>query len=1382
MKEILLTSSALILALLALRRVFRKTISRRAQYALWGLVLVRLLVPVSLPAAGFSLLTAAEPVGQAVTARLDRQEIYVPTGREPLAAHPEAPDLTPSLAMPPSSSQVWVVEDDETAVQYQKLTTADLLRWVWYAGMAVMAVCFLISNLRFRRMLCKARKPYKIDDCKYPVYLVERGLPSPCLFGLVRPAIYLTPAAAASPEILRHVLAHESTHAKHLDPLWSLLRCVCLAVYWFNPLVWAAAAASKADGELACDEGAIRWLGEGERISYGKTLLSLIPVRKGPVNPLLSATTMTADKRHLKDRITRIAENRQTRAAALFLVLAIAAGVCAVTFTGGSPAEEPRPLTGEELAYFNEEYFNGEEYNIRNQFLTVLYAEPENIDLFSLFYNGTGLPETMSDDEWRQVGTFDENGDLVCDCVKNSTANINQILTTYTGLTLEQTNRVDLDSFDYLPEYDAYYSSHGDTNARGQILFTAGEREGDIIRLYYQDFYFGRYGYYCVTLQEQADGSYWFVSHVLSEPPAIPTVYPEGEPALTIPLTGLAPYSPEPADVTRHVSDCAERYGGYMADDNTTFRIYRSTDGSLYAAVEYETAAGNGVMTVWDVGCFFTFPADTDPDRISCSFFSGLFGRSGVTISYPGKISENHYNTIYDYYYVDDSGAPVLLARAYGEPKIIDLDGDGNTELCASAGSTAQLFFQRQGQLYEADVAALVSGAWPEADYPEFSWWDLSRRGCSLWASVPVPGYENDPTVHRVSAFRTLYFDGDSLLLYKDTTTCTDHVADGIEAPNAVLEAARTQVLEALDWWQHHTGAQSYVDGAWQDSGPQAEWDDWRITHLELTDTAPAYPQLGLRIYGLGYELHSPTPERVQAAGGMYVDEDGWVGGFYVETPYLVFHTLRNSGFTLLENHIPSDVGGSSENPMFAAAVAEAALENGLLLPSEVRDVDLYYLFYANQTTFLNLLGESAPSEQETALNTLAAYAASGGAGEDADLFASGLQNLEWNSSALTEAGRSAYARLLAAVERQNAVSADEALALFTANPVRFLHRLSALPTAEQEPIARALAAYYAGGTSAQRARFSDALHSVTQPGLGAEATAVYELIRTACPLPAPAARTDADDAALLEAVRQSLEGRRGKPGITSLEILHVAVDEAETARVVNMYTASLSANAYGWSDDYTAKMAAVQAVWEAEYDFDALESYTDQENGTSACYFYLLPNQTTGVWEIFDSMGCAVPEEFVRRTFTKADAEFSGQALEAAADDMGYEERLQWVQSGGGELFPGTGYQLSVTNWQEAGGCLAWGGILQGTPHTDQNYLYLRFADGTLAQLPLCRTNGGISTAAPDTMAFSNGQLVYTIVFSQEEIVDGNYLIHLAGTYRYAADLAAKTVSLTIL
>ena len=68
MKDVLLTSSVLIGALLILRLLFRRVIARRAQYALWLLVAVRLLVPVSLPAADFSVLTAAEPVSRQITA------------------------------------------------------------------------------------------------------------------------------------------------------------------------------------------------------------------------------------------------------------------------------------------------------------------------------------------------------------------------------------------------------------------------------------------------------------------------------------------------------------------------------------------------------------------------------------------------------------------------------------------------------------------------------------------------------------------------------------------------------------------------------------------------------------------------------------------------------------------------------------------------------------------------------------------------------------------------------------------------------------------------------------------------------------------------------------------------------------------------------------------------------------------------------------------------------------------------------------------------------------------------------------------------------------------------------------------------------------------
>ena len=247
MKEILLTSSALILALLALRRLFRKVLSRRAQYALWGLVLLRLLVPVNLPAAGFSLLTAAKPAADRVEAlyiapdsvttwRADGGYLYGAHNAPPVAIGPATPDSTYAF-----DYQDAMGNPAEGVGTYQRqIALSDLLPPIWYAGCAVMACWLVLSNLLFWRKLRRARRPYPVEGSPRRVYLVEEGLPSPCLFGLFRPAIYLTPAALQSPDRLRHVLAHEETHARHLDPLWSLLRAVCLTVYWFDPLVWWA--------------------------------------------------------------------------------------------------------------------------------------------------------------------------------------------------------------------------------------------------------------------------------------------------------------------------------------------------------------------------------------------------------------------------------------------------------------------------------------------------------------------------------------------------------------------------------------------------------------------------------------------------------------------------------------------------------------------------------------------------------------------------------------------------------------------------------------------------------------------------------------------------------------------------------------------------------------------------------------------------------------------------------------------------------------------------------------------------------------------------------------------------------------------------------------
>ena len=260
MREILLTSSVLILVLLVLRRVFQQKISRRVQYALWGLVLVRLLFPITLPALDFSVLTMAEPVRESISLRLEASVFTAPETLGPNPQDQPSPSFTGLPWSPPAPAHLYAAQPtltpEETPAAKQ-LTLTEVLGIIWLTGAVAMTLWLLASNLGFAAKLRQRRISIKIPGCKRQVYMVESGLSTPCLFGLPRPAIYLTPSAVQSEASLCHVLAHEETHARHLDPLWSLLRSACLAVYWFDPLVWIAASASKTDCELACDEGVI---------------------------------------------------------------------------------------------------------------------------------------------------------------------------------------------------------------------------------------------------------------------------------------------------------------------------------------------------------------------------------------------------------------------------------------------------------------------------------------------------------------------------------------------------------------------------------------------------------------------------------------------------------------------------------------------------------------------------------------------------------------------------------------------------------------------------------------------------------------------------------------------------------------------------------------------------------------------------------------------------------------------------------------------------------------------------------------------------------------------------------------------------------------------
>lgn len=342
MIEWIVTSSALILLVIVLRVLIRDRVSPRLRYALWGLVLLRLMIPGTFWESRASVM--APVAAQAVYQEIQNIPSYVhtrPDGGVDVG-HPSGGGWTTIPAEIASSNEPAFVDtkSGQTSTVSDKIrqvTVRNAFLLVWLAGSVLTGTFLLAVNLRFDRRLKKNRRT--LEQYRGLWVFTMEGLSTPCLFGLFRPGIYLTPGLAEHEKI--HVLAHEYTHFRQRDHLWAALRGACLALHWYNPLVWLAAYLSRRDCELSCDEGAVRLLGEENRADYGRTLVGLVARRTTPRDLACCATTMTGGKSALKERIALLVKHPRTTAAMAVLVAAACVVFAACTFTGAAKAETP---------------------------------------------------------------------------------------------------------------------------------------------------------------------------------------------------------------------------------------------------------------------------------------------------------------------------------------------------------------------------------------------------------------------------------------------------------------------------------------------------------------------------------------------------------------------------------------------------------------------------------------------------------------------------------------------------------------------------------------------------------------------------------------------------------------------------------------------------------------------------------------------------------------------------------------------------------------------------------------------------------------------------------------------------------------------------------
>ena len=298
-----LTGTVVILAVFLIR-LFLKKAPGIFSYALWAVVLFRLLCPVS-----FSLPFSLLGVLQSEPARQGRME-YIAED----IGYMEKPEvMLPAPGISGAVNDLLPLGDRTASVNPMQIYLL-IGAYIWLLGILSMAVYSVISLGRLRRRLKEA-----VFE-KENIYRI-RGNGSPFVYGLFRPRIYLPEKITEEEE--RYILLHERIHIGRGDAVFRLLAYLALSLHWFNPFVWAAFALSGRDMEMSCDEAVMRHMDGDIREEYSRSLLSFaVGGRRIAGAPLAFGESDT------KARIRNIMRYKKPAGAgvvaALFLVIMLA--------------------------------------------------------------------------------------------------------------------------------------------------------------------------------------------------------------------------------------------------------------------------------------------------------------------------------------------------------------------------------------------------------------------------------------------------------------------------------------------------------------------------------------------------------------------------------------------------------------------------------------------------------------------------------------------------------------------------------------------------------------------------------------------------------------------------------------------------------------------------------------------------------------------------------------------------------------------------------------------------------------------------------------------------------------------------------------------------
>ncbi len=318
-----LTATVIAILIMSVRLIVKNKMPKIFSYALWSIILVRLLVPVYFGAVFsiFNLLPASytTPITDSsqnigIMRYIPGDSIFHNNDAGEQQAHYNSTTQTFQGSDKASGGNEIIPSSERKEIKDSKQVIVFFAAIIWLLGAAV----FLAISVIMYRTTVKRLKTAVIYIDDGIVHKISRKLKlrrkirlfssdvinTPIVCGLIKPRIILPLPLVQGGDIsaLAHIVTHEFIHIKRLDYLIKPLSVLAVCVHWFNPVVWLSFFLSQKDMEMSCDEKVIDVSDTDIRSDYASSLINL-SVRQ---NSYLNGGLLAFGESSIKSRIKGI--------------------------------------------------------------------------------------------------------------------------------------------------------------------------------------------------------------------------------------------------------------------------------------------------------------------------------------------------------------------------------------------------------------------------------------------------------------------------------------------------------------------------------------------------------------------------------------------------------------------------------------------------------------------------------------------------------------------------------------------------------------------------------------------------------------------------------------------------------------------------------------------------------------------------------------------------------------------------------------------------------------------------------------------------------------------------------------------------------------------